>query len=389
MVRWIALCSAAVLLTLTALPCSTPACSLCDPALRSLNTLREEWGQAKVVLFGTLANPQFNRRVGAPPGSGTTDFHVVRILMDSTARAGRSKLELPKYLPVENPSNPPKCVCFYAVRDGQMVLNHIRPVQSDAVLAYLTGIAQLHDKDRTQQLLFFFNHLDDKDAALAQDAFLEFARCNDIEIGNIAKHLPSPKIQALLKDPKTPPERLGLYAFLAGASTRNNEAAALLRSMIEHPSDRTTKAMDGLLGGYIQLQPREGWDLAFNILADSKKPFTQRIAVMRTLQFYHGWKPVEYQKEIMRCIAVTIADGEIADFGIEDLRQWKNWDLTNQVLAQYGKATHDSPLARRCIIRYALCCPHREAQQFIATLRQHDPELVREVQENLDFEKGL
>jgi hypothetical protein len=382
-------CAAAALLVAgITLPCPAPACSLCDSSLRAQNTFREDMAQAKIVLYGTIANPQFNKKPGAPPGSGTTEFHVLRPLKDDPARAGRKQMELSKYLPVPDPKNPPALVVFFDLKDGQLNPYHGRFVKSEAVLPYLAGVLEFQAKDRTQQLQFYFKYLDDADSVISHDAYLEFARCSDEEVGSIAKHLPADKLKALLQDPKTPTERLGLYAFLLGASGSGKEAAALLRGMIEQPTNRTESALDGLLGGYIHLQPREGWDLAAAILANPKKPLTQRFAVARTLRFYHAWKPAESKQEIERCLAVMLPDGDIADIAIDDLRQWKMWDLTQQVLAQFGKPSHDSPLARRGIVRYALCCPQPAAQQFIARLRQQDPDLVRDVEESLEFDKG-
>jgi hypothetical protein len=388
MLKWISLCAALVCLTWAALPCSTVACSLCDASFRARNTLREELDQAKLVLYGTLANPQFNAKPGAPPGSGTTEFHVGRAVLDDPVRGGRNTVEVAKYLPVPDPANPPKFVLFCSVKNGQLDPYHGRFVKSEAMLPYLSGVIAVRTKDKTQQLQFFFQHLADDDPAVSEDAFLEFARLSDVEVGNIAKHLPAAKLRALLTDPKTPPERLGLFAFLLGACGNDKDAANLLRSMLEQPTERAASALDGLLSGYIHLQPRAGWDLAAKFLTDAKKPTNQRLAVIRTLRFYHAWKPTEFNKEILHCMAATIADGEIADFAIDDLRQWKTWDLTKLILAQYGKSTHDSPLARRGIIRYALCCPQPEAQQFVATVRQRDPDLVRELEESLEFEKG-
>jgi len=386
--KWTSLGVAAALVAAAALPCLTNACSLCDSSLRARNTLREELEQAKVVLYGTIANPQFNRKPGAPPGSGTTEFHVLRAILDDPARGGRGTVEVAKYLPVPDPANPPKFVLFCSVKNGQLDPYHGRFVQSDALLSYLAGILAVRGKDRTEQLQFFFQYLDHQDPMVSEDAFLEFARLSDVEVGKIAQHLPAPRLRALLQDPKTPPERLGLVAFLLGASGNDKDAAALLRNMLGQPTERTTSALDGLLSGYIHLQPREGWDLAAKMLADAKRPTNQRLAVVRTLRFYHAWKPAECQKEILHCLAVMIGDGEIADFAIDDLRQWKTWDLTQQVLAQYGKPSHDSPLARRGIIRYALCCPQPAARQFVAALRQRDPDLVRELEESLEFENG-
>jgi hypothetical protein len=364
------------------------ACSWCDSALRTQTTLRQELEGAKLVLYGTLANPQYNKKPGVPPGSGTTEFNLLKAIKNDPVLGGKQKLELPRYLPVLDPSNPPKWIFFFAVKDGELNAYRGRPVDSEVVLTYLDSVKGIVGKDRTQQMIFFFKYLDSADKTISADAFLEFARCTDQEIGNVAKLLPADKLRALLQDPKTPTERLGMYAFLLGAGGNDKDAAALLRSMIENPNDRTVGALDGLLGGYIYLQPREGWDLAAAILGDSKKPFSQRFAIARTLRFYQAWKPAESKTEILRCLAVMIGDGQIADMAIEDLRQWKMWDLTKEVLAQYGKPSHNSPIAKRNIVRYALCCPLPEAQQFIKSVRQQDPEMVRDLEEGLEFEKG-
>jgi len=255
------------------------------------------------------------------------------------------------------------------------------------VLPYLKSVITLKGKDRTQQLLFYFEHLGSKDPTISNDAFLEFAQCNDQEVGEIARHLPPEPLRRLLLDPTTPSERLGLYAFLLGAGGNDKNAAEFLRKMIEQPTERTANALDGLLSGYISLRPREGWDLAATILADGKKPFKERFNVARTLRFFHAWKPALADKEILRCLGVMLQDGEITDLAINDLRQWKMWDHTREVLAVYGMESHDSPLVRRQVIRYALCCPQPLAQQFVAKVRQQDAELVRELEENLVIEK--
>jgi hypothetical protein len=371
---------------LAALPYPAPACSLCDATLRLQNTYREEMPQAKVILYGTIANPQLN--VKGPPGSGTTEFNALRVLKDDPARGSATKFVLGQFLPVFDPKDPPKYIVFCTIKDGQCVPYNGRAVHTDAILKYIADVMQIQSRDRTEQLKFYFQHLDSEDIKISFDAYLEFARCSDEEIGNIAKHLPTAKLRALLQDPKTPTERLGLYAFLLGGSGNDKEAAPLLREMIEKPTNRTSHALDGLLSGYIHMDPKEGWDLASKILGDSKKEFGQRFAVARTLRFFHAWKPAEYKKELLRCLGVMIVDRELADLAINDLREWKMWDLTKLVLAQYGKPTHDSPLARNGIICYALSCPEPEAKQFIAELRKREPDLVRELEESLELEKG-
>lgn len=386
--RWIPYGVLLVGLVLT-LPRSAPACSLCDAALKSQTTLRQEFETANLVLYGTIGNAQWSKKPGSAPGSGSTDLHVLKTLKYDKAFGNRTDLEIPRYLPIVDPKNPPKYLVFCAVQGGKINPYHGRQIDSEAVLAYLGGLTKVIGKDRGEQLTFFFQYVDNADKTISADAFLEFARCNDQEVGEVARHLPAARLRELLLDPKTPTERLGLYAFMLGAGGNDKEAATLLRQMIENPSDRTAGALDGLLSGYIHLKPREGWDLAAAILADGKKPFSQRFAVSRTLRFYHAWKPAETKGEIERCLAVMLKDGQIADMAIEDLRQWKMWDFTGEILGLYGKASHNSPIAQRNIIRYALCCPLPQAQQFVASVRKQDPETVRELEEGLEFDKGL
>jgi hypothetical protein len=157
--------------------------------------------------------------------------------------------------------------------------------------------------------------------------------------------------------------------------------------MIVRPTERTSMALDGLLSGYINLRPREGWDLAVSILGDGKKSFTQRFSVARALRFYHAWKPAETKVQVLRGLAAMIPDGEVADLAIDDLRLWKLWDLTPLVLAQYGKRSHDAPIVRRTILRYALSCPLPEAKRLVDDVRRRDPGLIRDLEESLEADR--
>jgi hypothetical protein len=373
-----------VALTLFLLPLSgrAPACSLCG-SLAWRQTLSQEMEPARVVLYGTLANPRFDNSPGAPPGSGLTDFHIARVLRSDPALGNTRSLVISQYLPVLDAKDPPKFVVLCKVSDGKIQPYSGRSIKSEAVLKYVEGALALQGKDRMQALLYYFAFLDHEDETVAADAFLEFARSSDQEVAQIAPRLPPDRLRRLLQDPKTPAERISLYAFLLGTAGTDRDAD-LLRDLIVRPTDRTAGALDGLLSGYIHRRPREGWDLLVAILGDRKRPFSQRFAASRTLRFFQNSKPAESRPQVLRALEAMLPDGEVADLAIEDLRRWKMWDLTAKVLAQYGRPTHDTPIVRRTIIRYALCCTQPEARQFIANLRRLDPGLVRELEEGLE-----
>jgi hypothetical protein len=380
MVRRIAL---SVAVSLTA---SVPvlACSLCGGGANR-QTLRQEAAQAKLVLYGTLSNPRLNAPGTVAAGDGLTDLQIDHVLKRDPFLGQKKTVELPRYVPV-NPKEPPKFLVFCDVYNGRLDPYRGLPVRSAAIVTYLQGALALDPNDRPQALLYFFNHLDDAEPEIAADAFLEFARASDREVGQVAAKLAPDKFRNLLQAPTTPPERIGLFGFLLGACGKDQDAALLLR-LVQNPTAQTLQGLSGLLSGYVELRPREGWELAWRMLRDDKRPFEERLAALRLLRFYHGWKPEESRANVLRGLGYLLPQGDLADLAVEDLRRWRCWDLTADVLAQYGKKSHDAPIMRRAIVRYTLSCPRPEAARFLATVRRQEPELVRDVEESLQFEK--
>lgn len=369
------------------LPAACP-CSFC-PGNMQTHTLREDAALAKLVLYGTLANPRLNAD-NAVLGGGSTDLAIDKVLKSSPFLGERKVITIPRYVPIDA-RNPPRFLVFCDVfkdKDNKDALDPYRglPVKAPELVDYLQGALALDPQDRSQALLFYFNHLEHPAGEIAADAFLELAKASDQEIGQAAHKFSAAKLRAWLQNEQTPVNRLGLYGFLLGACGSDKDAV-LLQALLENPSERTLNALDGILCGYIELRPREGWELVESFLRDEKKPFSQRFAVLRTMRFFHGWKPEDTRRAIVRGLNSAVAQGDIADLAVEDLRRWRIWDLTEEVLAQYGKKSHDVPIVRRGIVRYALSCPRPEASRFIDNLRKQDPEIVRDVEESLQYEK--
>src|SRR5262249_41556483 len=107
-----------------------------------------------------------------------------------------------------------------------------------------------------------------------------------------------------------------------------------------------------------------------------KQPFASRLAAWRAIRFLQGWKPGEFRTEVVTGARHVLADRELTDFAVEDLRRWKMWDLTPQIAREFAKGDELPPILRNCIIRYALECPLPEARDMIAQARRVDPEYV-------------
>jgi hypothetical protein len=121
-------------------------------------------------------------------------------------------------------------------------------------------------------------------------------------------------------------------------------------------------------------------------LVDSRQSFSRRLAALSTVRFFYRWQPAMRPRAV-QIVASLVPQGDLSDLAIEDLRQWGEWGLTSDVLAQFGKKSHSAPMVRRAIVRYALSCPRPEARQFVEQLRRSDPQLVQDVEESLEFEK--
>ena len=272
-------------------PALAVACSFCTMGVSP--TYRQEAAQAKVVLVGTLSNPRLTTS-----DSGVTDLHIEAKLRDHAILDKKTTVELPRYVPGD-PKDPPRFLLFCDVVNGKLDPYRGVPIKSKDVIDYLKGAMALDTGDRSRSLLYFFDRLEHPTPEIAEDAFREFAGATDQELAQVAGKLSPAKLRGWVKNPKVPPLRASLYAFLLGACGKDEDAELLL-SLLKDPGERSVMAFEGLLGGYVQLRPREGWELAFSTLREANRPFTVRYAVVRSLRVFHSWRPKEYSEQIRR-----------------------------------------------------------------------------------------
>jgi hypothetical protein len=370
---------AAALVALVSVTAPATACTFCAGELRAKQTLRMHYAAARAVLHGQLKNPRFDPKTD----DGFTDLQIAAALKDDPARGAQAVVTLRSYLPVAG-NTPSEYLVFCGVADGKLDPTFGVPA-TPAVVEYLKTAAKLDDTDAPAKLGFFFKHLDSADATVAADAFFELARAADADIIRAAKQFEPVKLRKLLASPETPAERLGIFAFLLGVSGGPADAAFLAALLKDTATERTSGAFGGLLAGYILLAPKDGWALAAAVLGDAKQSYSLRLSTIVTVRFFQAARGSECKADVLKCCAALLPHGDLADQAIEDLRRWGYWDLTADVLAQFQKPTHAAPIVRRCIVRYALCCPDAAAKQFVAALRQSDPKLVKHVEEMLEL----
>jgi hypothetical protein len=169
-----------------------------------------------------------------------------------------------------------------------------------------------------------------------------------------------------------------------------DDHAKLLRQMLDDPQKRLTSGVDGILAGYTMLKPKEGWEYSRDVLKDPSKDFMFRYAALRAARFFWEFRPDIVDKNaVVDATALLLDQNDIADLAIEDLRKWKSWELLDRILPFYTAKTHDLPIMRRAILRYALQCPGPKAAAFVDGIRAKDPELVKDVEELLKLESTV
>ncbi len=357
------------------------ACNFC---CRTQAPLRVEAASANLILFGTLANA-----TGDAQNGGTVDIHIEQVIKSDFMLDGARVLELPRYVEVD-PKKPQKYIVLCDVHNGKLDPYRGILVKTDALADYLAGALMLDVKDKTAARRHALRYLEHADEEVAREAFREFSwdipSPNDFR--DLARDLPAEKLVRWLKNPKTAAHRIDTYAAMLGHCGNDDHAALLLRLLKDEAEWERSRNGFGALIGYTLLRPKDGREQIRRIAKDEKREFVVRYAALQAVRFFWEDRPdVVKRPELLDAVRVLLDQGDIADLAVEDLRRWKQWDETGRVLALFGKASHDIPIMRRSILRFALKCPTPEAARFVAEQRRTNAQQVADLEELLKLEE--
>jgi hypothetical protein len=363
---------------------ASAACPFCNAGRQ---TLTQEAAQATLILFGTPCNSTFDANA---TNQGTTDLQIDTVIKSHPIIEGKKVVTINRYIPIDK-EKPQKYLVFCDVFKDKLDPYMGMPLEPGSKVAeYLKGALEVRDKDATTKLKFFFKYLDNTDMTLSDDAFQEFANADYKDYRPLAEKVDPELLTKWLKDVNTPVSRFGLYGSLLGHCGKEKHAKAL-RELLDDPEKRFTTGIDGMLAGYVMIEPKEAWSYIGDIFKDSKKEFLLRYAALRTARFLMDFRPdLVSRSSIVDSVATMLTQDDIADLVIEDLRKWQCWELTDRVLALTELKTHDAPIIRRAILRFALQSAEKnhKAADYVAAQRKADAESVKDVEELLQMEIG-
>jgi hypothetical protein len=138
---------------------------------------------------------------------------------------------------------------------------------------------------------------------------------------------------------------------------------------------------------YTLLDPLAGWAFTCDQIQDVKNEFMVRYAGLRAARYFQNIRPdVLSVAERVKAVSLALRHSDLADLAIEDLRRWKYWKLTDDVLSITEQKDFDIPLIRRAQLRYAIQCPDEKAVTFAAAVCATDPERLKEMRVLLNLE---
>src|SRR5262245_35224059 len=92
---------------LLCLPSPASSCRLCVGNIQQMKTMRQDAAEAKLLLYGSLANPRL-----AAGDTGSTDLRIEKVLKTHDFLGNKTTVGLPRYIPVQNPKDPPRFIVF-------------------------------------------------------------------------------------------------------------------------------------------------------------------------------------------------------------------------------------------------------------------------------------
>jgi hypothetical protein len=363
--------------------CSSPAPVLACPfCTQQGQTLTGEVNQATVVLYGKMVNANADKE--------TTELEIAAVIKEHPKLPrGTKKVVLNKYVPEPLDKGDYRYLVFCDFFKGELDAYRGAAVKADSKMpTYLRGALEVKDKKVGERLRFFFDYLDNDDIEISNDAYKEFANADYKDYVDMAKDLPAARIAGWLTNEHTPAFRFGLYGSMLGHCGTKKDAS-LLRKLLDDPDRREVSGVDGIMAGYLLLEPKEGWKYAVENLKNAKNEFMFRFAILKSIRFFRDYRPdLVSKKELTDAVCLLLNQEDMADLGVEELRRWQQWDKADRVLAICDTPAYKQSIVRRSILRYCLQCKGSPAAtEYVEKRRKADPETVKEAEELLKLEQ--
>ncbi len=373
---------------LIAMLLAVPAAAMCPFCPPSSPPLAEQLAAADAAVLVKWVR---SKDMTGPSGEeALTDFSVVEPLRQKDSRPATGETIQVPYLLKGRPGD---LFLMFGQRTGEVTEWQLPLEVTEISYAYIKQ-APSPERPVRERLPYFLKFLQFSDPTIANDAFAEFSRAPYNDVAALRDRLSRDKVRQWMTELSvTEQMRKGFYGMLLGLCGTADDAAYLAEQVLKPtPPDEVRLGLDGMMGGYVMLTGQAGLQKLVSARLDQPgQPDGDIYAFVNALRFLWEFAEIQVPRaEVAAAMARLIDRPAFAEVALGDLARWNHWQVTDRVLALYGKPPFDDPFAKRQLIHFAMACvkageKHADqplpqaklAEKFLADLETSDPESLR------------
>lgn len=346
------------------------ACPFCSAV--SL-TFTEEIGNSQVAVIAKLVEPPAKPSTDEPASSldvVKAKFEVAKVLK------GEKELGPVKTIETVYFGDAPVGSTFLVMGIDAPAINWGTPIAiSERGIEYVTKAIEL-PKEGVERMVFFQDHLEDKDEMLARDAYDEFAKTPYAGVIAMKDRMKHDQLIEWIKSPTIPVSHRRLYLTMLGVCGKP-EDTVLLEEMIRSKDRQTKGALDALVAAYLTLKGPDGMPLVEELFLKNKDAeYTDTYATIMALRFHGTEEKIIPKARLLEGIRMMLERPQLADLVIPDLARWEDWSVMDRLVELFKNADEDSNWVRVPVINYLRACPLPQAKEKIDELAKIDPDAV-------------
>lgn len=240
-----------------------------------------------------------------------------------------------------------------------------------------------------ERLAYFVPFLESAETDIASDAFAELGRAPLEAVEAVVSNREiAAKLRTWILSDELANERRGGYGLMLALAKSQEDSAAnanTLRTAIEQQREDFRAGFDGLLAGYLLLEPVEALQLIderYIANADARPGDTRH--ALHALRFCIEYARGPNKEAILAVMRHGLHRPAFAPDVVTDLARWQDWSPVDEIAALFetsGEA-NKAPL-QRAVIGYLKACPTTRSRDHLERLRANDPQTVSAIERRL------
>jgi hypothetical protein len=245
------------------------------------------------------------------------------------------------------------------------------------------------------RLKHFMPYLEDREARLSHDAFLELSAGSYKDLKALKPLMDREKLWKGISNKEVSiPPRQRLYFVMLGICGTADDVPKLAEKLKTKPREGEQRDSVGAMEAYLMLE-RSDKGVSFveeQFIVNRDASYSDLYTAIMLLRFLADEEPVIVSKKRATAAFHKVLDRpDYADLVIPDLARWEDWSVMDRLVAMFKTAEKDRPstvetdsarYVRVPIAQYLIACPLPQAKTYLNELRKLDPKSVEWAEKN-------